>query len=202
MVHCIYWGVTGYNFPFLSLKTNFVLENNGDPDEMLHDLTFHFGLHCLPKYPFRHFWSTKGLIGYCPGRNMTTRPSIPMYVRYVWPTLTCEFGQNLMCWTVYIILSMQQTVVQIWLHSCAIYKRCSGSVVECLTRDREAAGSSLTGVTALCPWARHIYPSLVLVQPRKTRPCLTERLLMGRKESNQINKSSAIWSVPHALFLI
>ena len=26
---------------------------------------------------------------------------------------------------------------------------CSGSVVECLTRDREAAGSSLTGVTAL-----------------------------------------------------
>ena len=35
------------------------------------------------------------------------------------------------------------------------------------------------------PWVRHIYPSLVLVQPRKTRPCLTERLLMGRKESNQ-----------------
>ena len=32
------------------------------------------------------------------------------------------------------------------------------------------------------------YPSLVLVQPKKTRPCLTERLLMGRKESNQTNK--------------
>ena len=27
----------------------------------------------------------------------------------------------------------------------------SGSVVECLTRDRRTAGSSLTGVTALCP---------------------------------------------------
>ena len=27
----------------------------------------------------------------------------------------------------------------------------SASVVECLTRDRGAAGSSLTGVTALCP---------------------------------------------------
>ena len=27
----------------------------------------------------------------------------------------------------------------------------SGSVVERLTRDRRAAGSSLTGVTALCP---------------------------------------------------
>ena len=30
---------------------------------------------------------------------------------------------------------------------------------------------------------RHVYPSLVLVQPRKTRPYITERLLMGRKES-------------------
>ena len=33
-------------------------------------------------------------------------------------------------------------------------------------------------------------PSIVLVQPRKTRPCLTERLLMGRKESNQTNKQT------------
>ena len=30
----------------------------------------------------------------------------------------------------------------------------SGSVVECLTRDRGAACSSLTGVTVLCPLAR------------------------------------------------
>ena len=36
---------------------------------------------------------------------------------------------------------------------------------------------------------RIYYPSLVLVQPRKTRPCLNERLLMGRKESNQTNKT-------------
>ena len=34
------------------------------------------------------------------------------------------------------------------------------------------------------------YPSLVLVQPRKTRPYITERLLMGRKESNQANKQT------------
>ena len=38
------------------------------------------------------------------------------------------------------------------------------------------------------PGARHIYPSLVLAQHRKTCPCLTERLLMGRKESNQTIK--------------
>ena len=56
----------------------------------------------------------------------------------------------------------------------------SGLVVECLTRDLRAVCWSLTGVT--------VNPSLVLAQPRKTRPCLTERLLMGRKESNQANK--------------
>ena len=34
--------------------------------------------------------------------------------------------------------------------------------------------------------SKNINPSLVLVQPRKTRPYITERLLMERKESNQI----------------
>ena len=38
------------------------------------------------------------------------------------------------------------------------------------------------------PWARHIYPSLVLVQPRKTCSCLTERLLMDVK--NKIKQSN------------
>ena len=64
----------------------------------------------------------------------------------------------------------------------------SGSVVKCLTWDRGAAGLSLTGATALCPWARHINPSLVLFPQRKTHPYITERLLMGCKESNQTNK--------------
>ena len=36
--------------------------------------------------------------------------------------------------------------------------------------------------------SKNINPSLVLIQPRKTRPFITERLLMGRKESNQTNK--------------
>ena len=35
--------------------------------------------------------------------------------------------------------------------------------------------------------SKNINPSLVLVQPRKTRSFITERLLMGRKESNQTN---------------
>ena len=33
--------------------------------------------------------------------------------------------------------------------------------------------------------SKNINPSLVLVQPRKTSPYITEILLMGRKESNQ-----------------
>ena len=40
--------------------------------------------------------------------------------------------------------------------------------------------------------SKNIYPSLVLVLPRKTRPFITERLLMGRKESNQTNKQKHI----------
>ena len=77
-----------------------------------------------------------------------------------------------------------------WLRNKKIKER-SGSVVECLTRDRKAAGLSLTGVTALWSLSKTqlFYTcSLVLVKPRKTRPCLTERLLMGRKESNQTKK--------------
>ena len=75
-----------------------------------------------------------------------------------------------------------------YMYSKGPYRERSGSMVECLTGDRRARGSSLTGVTAL--WSRHIYPSLVLVQPRKTRPYITEKLLMGRKELNQTNKQT------------
>ena len=45
---------------------------------------------------------------------------------------------------------------------------------------------SLTSVTVLCSWARHIYPRIVLVQPRKTHP----NKKTGSKESNQTNKQN------------
>ena len=70
-----------------------------------------------------------------------------------------------------VVIKIAHFSGQLWEHS--------GSVVECLTRDRGAAGLSLTGVTVVWPLARHIYPCLVLVQPRKTRPDITERLLTG-----------------------
>ena len=63
------------------------------------------------------------------------------------------------------------------------------AVVECLTRDRRAASSSLTGVTAL--WSLSKTHS-------KTRPFITERLLMGRKESKQTKHISVeFWKVVH-----
>ena len=37
--------------------------------------------------------------------------------------------------------------------------------------------------------SKKINPSLELVQPRKNRPFITEKLLMGHKESNQTNKT-------------
>ena len=46
------------------------------------------------------------------------------------------------------------------------------------------------------------YPSLVMVQPRKTRPCLTERLLMGRIESNQTNKQNFFFSLSQFLHIL
>ena len=59
-----------------------------------------------------------------------------------------------------------------------------GSVVECLTRDRGVAGSSLIGVTALCTWARHIRPTLKINLFPLTRPCFTG---MGRSVKKLFN---------------
>ena len=41
----------------LSLEIVFILANGEDPDEMPHDVTFHLGLHCLPKYVFRSHYT-------------------------------------------------------------------------------------------------------------------------------------------------
>ena len=40
--------------------------------------------------------------------------------------------------------------------------------------------------------SKNINPSLVLIQPRKTGPFITERLLIGRKETNQTNKTGSV----------
>ena len=65
---------------------------------------------------------------------------------------------------------------------------------ECLTRDRpRGRGFEPHRRHWVVSLSKNINPSLVLVQPRKTHPCLTERLLMGRKESNQSESSSTLF---------
>ena len=52
-----------------------------------------------------------------------------------------------------------------------------GSVVGCLSWDLGVADLSLTGRNVLCPWARHFNNCLVLVQPGKTHPDITDMIL-------------------------
>ena len=46
---------------FLSLNIDFILADmySADPHEMPDHAAFHPCIHCLPKYPFSGFWSTK-----------------------------------------------------------------------------------------------------------------------------------------------
>ena len=75
----------------------------------------------------------------------------------------------------------------------------SGSVVECLTLDLEFEPHRSHCVVSL---SKNINPSLVLVQSRKTRPFITEILLMGCKKSNkkQTNKSMGLKAVHLCLY--
>ena len=44
--------------------------------------------------------------------------------------------------------------------------------------------------------SKNINSSLVLVQPKKTCPFITERLLMGRQKSNQTNRLFCTFVLP------
>ena len=65
-------------------------------------------------------------------------------------------------------------------------------MVECVTRDPGGRGFEPHRHHCVVSVSKNINPSLVLVQPRKTRPFKPERLLFGRKEINQTNKNVAL----------
>ena len=58
-------------------------------------------------------------------------------------------------------------------------------MVECLTQNQGGRGFEPNRGHCVVSLSKNINPSLVLVQPRKTRPFITERLLMERKYLNQ-----------------
>ena len=73
-------------------------------------------------------------------------------------------------------------------------------MVECLTRDRRAAGSSLTGVTALWSLSKTHLSWLSTGSTQEDSSRITERLLSGRKESNQTNKQTGVLLVFRTTF--
>ena len=67
----------------------------------------------------------------------------------------------------------------------------SGRVLDSRPRGRGFEPQSRHCVVSL---SKTYNPSLVLVQSRETRPYITEKLVMGGKESNQTNKYTAFYS--------
>ena len=80
--------------------------------------------------------------------------------------------------TLIFILKQYEVMGAQWLSGRVLDLRPKGGGFELYRRHRVVSLS------------KNINPSLVLVQPRKTRPFITERLLMGCKESNQTNKNN------------
>ena len=92
-----------------------------DPDEIPHSKTFHQGLH----YLLRHSQSSEKEIQFLFGNYNPC----PKYIKGCLRDHPKFFASN----------------------QHKKHQECSGSVVECWTRDQGASGSSLTSVTALCP---------------------------------------------------
>ena len=74
-------------------------------------------------------------------------------------------------------------------------------MVECLSRD---PGFEPHGRHCVVSLSKNIDPSLVLVQPRKTCPFITERLLMGPDVKNQIkiSKHPVIYRLFMKLYIV
>ena len=80
----------------------------------------------------------------------------------------------------FLLTWVRKWYVIVTLHSHLGAQWLSGRVLDSRPRGRGFEPHRRHCVASL---SKNINPSLVLVQPRKTRPFITERLLMGRKES-------------------
>ena len=84
-------------------------------------------------------------------------------------------------WVAYFTYTLTQTLLCTYVGAQWL----SGKVLDSRPKGRGFEPHRRRCVVSL---SKNINPSLVPVQSRKTRPSITERLLMGRKESNQANK--------------
>ena len=85
-----------------------------------------------------------------------------------------------------------------------IFRELSGRVLDSRPRGRRFEVHRHHCIVSL---SKNINPSLVLVQPRNTRPFMTDGLLMGHKESNQTNNLqgqkyiiNTKWTIPYLLY--
>ena len=95
----------------------------------------------------------------------------------------------MVCYHIIIFISKKEILSSFLTHRIMGAQLLSGRVLDSRPRGRGFEPDRRHCVVSL---SKNINPSLVyvLVQPRKTRPFITERLLMGRKESNQTNKQT------------
>ena len=105
---------------------------------------------------------------------LTLRPFIVNIFRKFTTLQTPLRERDAMSLIIEIIMSMEHVGAH-WL---------SGRVLDSRQRGRGLDSHQRHCFVSL---SKKINPSLVLVQPRKTRPFIIERLLMGRNESNQTN---------------
>ena len=120
----------------------------------------------------------------------------------------CYIVGNLMHWLNYFYFrqtSLQKNKLRVSMFLYSIYPAFSQTSIatnytgaqwlSCRVLDSRPRGGGFEPHRRHCvvSLSKKINPSLVLVQPRKTYPFLTERLLIGRKESlRQTNKATVV----------
>ena len=133
-------------------KSVFILANSADPDETPLITASHLGLRWLYMFLF-HMHSTCSTSAYFGFKTSYTPAETAIDLLFaIYQAPHHFFSQG------YSGLQYCPSKLRSFMNR--IIAERIGSVIECLTWDREAASSSLTGVTVLCPWARHINHSL------------------------------------------
>ena len=116
----------------------------------------------------------------CPSVYMYTCMYVYLYVRML------RAGRHL-CSRMYERACLQTNTHTYMHRHTNLQRELSGRVLDSKPKGRGFEPHRRHCVVSL---SKSIHPSLALVQPRKTRPFITERLLMGRKESKQTNKQN------------
>ena len=79
----------------------------------------------------------------------TRRPIVTIYTSFLCRSSWTNVKKNINIKG--ILINNEEMKISQYADDTQILRERSGSVVECLTRDRAAAGSYLIGVTAWCP---------------------------------------------------